>query len=98
MQDLKLLEDLLEDYEAEEALEGEKRSPYTFGIGKRGKGQQAYGFGLGKRSSPYAFGLGKRVLSSLKFGKKGDPIYAFGLGKRNPYAFGLGKRGEVSVI
>lgn len=97
MSDLRQLENLLDDYEAEvDTLEADKRSPYAFGIGKRGKSQQAYGFGLGKRSNPYAFGLGKRVLSHLQLGKKGDPIYAFGLGKRNPYAFGLGKRGEVS--
>lgn len=61
----------------------DKRDPYAFGLGKRGK---EYSFGLGKKRDPYAFGLGKR---------QPGYDYAFGMGKKDdPYAFGLGKRAD----
>jgi len=87
---------------AESLFSSDKRDPYAFGLGKRGR---EYNFGLGKKRDPYAFGLGKRAQHleyAFGMGKKEDPYafglgkradrYAFGLGKRDPYAFGLGKR------
>merc|ERR1712179_763705 len=74
----------------------EKRTPYSYGLGKRswkegtlGFKRAPYGYGLGKRA-PYSYGLGKRDPYGYGLGKR-DP-YGYGLGKREPYAYGLGKR------